>query len=128
MGGRGGSVPAMLRWLTLSAAVVFSAATTAPVPSGAARSQQSPDLAYDGRFTFVRLRWEVRHRGFFAAAADRRGLEPRLPARGAAPVAHPQGAHRARRSHRRQPDPRRSTIPSCSSIRSRSCGSPASGI
>ena len=41
----------------------------------------------------------------FPPGRRRRRLEPRLPARRAAPRPHPQGADVARHPHRRQPDP-----------------------
>jgi uncharacterized protein DUF4159 len=45
------------RCLHIGLAVVFSAAIVAAVQLAALGQPDRPDLAYDGRFTFVRLRW-----------------------------------------------------------------------
>jgi uncharacterized protein DUF4159 len=59
------------RWLHLASAVCFSVSMAALAQSDAARLQDRADLAYDGRFTFVRLRWGSDlgsfRRGFSAA-------------------------------------------------------------
>ena len=56
-------------WLRLVAAMILSATLGAAVQFEPARSHRS-DHAYDGRFTFVRLRWtsDVSRRGGFGAA------------------------------------------------------------
>ena len=98
----------MRRWLLIGAAVL-----TAVVAAGAQRRFSEPyyrtDLKYDGRFTFVRLRWDSRPR-VRAPGRQQRRLEPRLPARRTAPRPAAQGHHLHRRAHRRQPhsDARRS--------------------
>jgi hypothetical protein len=45
------------RWLHAASAILFSAAAAAAVESDAARQPDRSGAAYDGRFTFVRLRW-----------------------------------------------------------------------
>jgi hypothetical protein len=45
------------RWLHIAFAVMFSAATAAAVQLDAPGQPHRTDLTYDGRFTFVRLRW-----------------------------------------------------------------------
>ena len=47
----------MRRWLHIVPAVVFIAATAAAVQFDAPGQPHRTDLIYDGRFTFVRLRW-----------------------------------------------------------------------
>ena len=47
----------MRRWLRIALAVIFSAATAAAVQFDAPGQPHRTDLTYDGRFTFVRLRW-----------------------------------------------------------------------
>jgi hypothetical protein len=59
------------RWLGIAAAVAFIAATAATVRSDAQVRPRQADSPYDGRFTFVRLRWKsdagFGRRGFSAA-------------------------------------------------------------
>jgi hypothetical protein len=57
------------RWLAVAAAVAFIAATAAAVRSDAQVRPREADSSYDGRFTFVRLRWKSD-----AAAFGRRGF------------------------------------------------------
>jgi hypothetical protein len=45
------------RWALLALAVVFSATTLAPAQLAVHDRRGRPNLDYDGRFTFVRLRW-----------------------------------------------------------------------
>ncbi|HEX2452242.1 MAG TPA: DUF4159 domain-containing protein [Vicinamibacterales bacterium] len=45
------------RWLDIALAVVFSAAMAATAQFDALGQPHRTDLSYDGRFTFVRLRW-----------------------------------------------------------------------
>ncbi len=45
------------RWLRLATAAAFAAATTASAQYDAPGLRHREDLTYDGRFTFVRLRW-----------------------------------------------------------------------
>jgi hypothetical protein len=60
------------RCLHIGLAVVFSAAIVAAVQLAALGQPDRPDLAYDGRFTFVRLRWgsdfSYSRRGGFSSA------------------------------------------------------------
>jgi hypothetical protein len=46
------------RWLRLAAAVMFIAAVSAAAQFDAPGRPHRIDLSYDGRFTFVRLRWQ----------------------------------------------------------------------
>jgi hypothetical protein len=46
------------RWLYVALAVLFSALGAAAVRSGALSQPDPTDPSYDGRFTFVRLRWQ----------------------------------------------------------------------
>ena len=64
-------------------AVAVLVATTASAQHDPYRA----DIEYDGRFTFVRLRWESDLR--LLAARLQLGVEPRLPARRTAPRADP---------------------------------------
>ena len=61
----------MRRRVHTALAVVFSAILAAAVQSDAAIQPRRPDVTYDGRFTFVRLRWGsdsmFSRRGFSAA-------------------------------------------------------------
>jgi len=45
------------RWLRIASAVAFTASLSAGVPSDAWPQPHQSELIYDGRFTFVRLRW-----------------------------------------------------------------------
>jgi hypothetical protein len=45
------------RWLRIATAITFIAASAAAVQSDAPVGPHRADLPYDGRFTFVRLRW-----------------------------------------------------------------------
>jgi hypothetical protein len=60
------------RWLLLALAVVFSGGTDSAVRSDALSQAGRADSSYDGRFTFVRLRWQSEsgfsRRGGFGAA------------------------------------------------------------
>ena len=62
----------MRRWLHIASAVIFSAATAAAVQFDAPGPPHRTDLTYDGRFTFVRLRWTSEfgfsRRGGFSSA------------------------------------------------------------
>ena len=62
----------MPRRLRLAAAVVFIAATAAAAQFDSRRRSYATDLTYDGRFTFVRLRWKSdlvsSRRGGFSSA------------------------------------------------------------
>ena len=60
------------RWLRIASAVIFSAASAAAVQFDAPGQPSRTDVTYDGRFTFVRLRWTsdlgFSRRGGFNAA------------------------------------------------------------
>jgi len=62
------------RWLRLTGAVVFIAAAAAAAQFDGPRRSYRTDLSYDGRFTFVRLRWKSdlpsSRRGGFRSAWD----------------------------------------------------------
>lgn len=61
----------MPRWLSIATAVIFIAATAAAVQFDAPGRAHRTDMAYDGQFTFVRLRWKsdfsYSRRGFSSA-------------------------------------------------------------
>ena len=62
----------MRRWLRIGPVVVFSLAIAAVVQLTALGQADATDVTYDGRFTFVRLRWGAEfgfRRGGFNAAA-----------------------------------------------------------
>ena len=60
------------RWLRIAALVVFFATTAATAQFDAPAGRYRTDLVYDGRFTFVRLRWrsdfDLSRRGGFRSA------------------------------------------------------------
>ena len=65
----------MARWLRVVAALLLSAATAAAAAQFRPQGRTYPsDITYDGRFTFVRLRWKsdfgFSRRGGFASAWD----------------------------------------------------------
>src|SRR6188472_63167 len=64
----------MPRWLRLAGAVLFIAATSAAAQFDSPRQSYRRDIEYDGRFTFVRLRWKSdfgsSRRGGFSSAWD----------------------------------------------------------
>ena len=74
----------MPRWPRIASAVVFIATTAAAVQFDAPGRRHRSDLAYNGQFTFVRLRWKsdfgFSRRGGFSSAWNhdypRFGFEP----------------------------------------------------
>ena len=92
-----------------------AAAASAASAGAAARQAMRPNPPYDGRFTFVRLRYGPPTRLRRAAHS----VVARLPDRRAALHEDPERAELPEPAHRGNEHPRRSTIPSCSSTRSR---------
>ena len=73
----------MRRWLLIGAAVLAAVVAAGAQRRFSSRPYYRTDLKYDGRFTFVRLRWDS---GLGRAPGrHERRLESRLPARRAAP-------------------------------------------